>query len=167
QGAHDHASHRSTRGPQVGDPEVEDLDEPLGADDEIAGLDVAMHDARLVRVREAGADFFDQLEFAIDRQRWTEPEDLDERLAAHVLHGDERKAVLFTDVVDRDDVRMAQASGGARLARKPIAELCRVEILLEHLDGHGATDARIPRTVERARAALGEEVEDFVAPDFL
>ena len=53
-----------------------------------------------------------------DDQRRTEADEVGERLAAHVLHGDERQAVLFADVVDRHDVGMTEATGGARLVEK-------------------------------------------------
>src|SRR5262249_28966295 len=63
------------------------------------------------------------------------------------------------------DVRVAQAAGGARLARKAVAQFGRVERGLQHLDRDIASDARIARAEQRAHAALADQVEDFVAPE--
>src|SRR5262249_57829444 len=62
-------------------------------------------------------------------------------------------------------VRMAQAAGGARLAREAVAQFLGVERALEDLDGDVASDARIPRPEQRAHAALADQIKDFVAPE--
>ena len=46
-----------------------------------------------------------------------------ERLALEQLHGDERPALEFSDVVNRADVRMIERRRGARLAAKPLDRL--------------------------------------------
>jgi hypothetical protein len=46
-------------------------------------------------------------------------EDLGERSALHVLHDDEVHAVVRSGVEDRDDVRVADARRGLRLATEP------------------------------------------------
>ena len=59
-------------------------------------------------------------------------------LALDELGGDEERAVVDTDLVDRQDVRVIQARGGVRFlleSTKPVG-LVR-GITWQHLDGHG------------------------------
>ena len=54
------------------------------------------------------------------RERAVGVDHLAQRLAGHVLHHDEGRAVLLAPVVDRDDVRVVQAGGRLRLAAEPL-----------------------------------------------
>jgi len=84
---------------------------------DVAGLDVAVDDAlvvgRLERVEHVNTDASCVLglEWSLRPDRFRERGSLDE------LHDDVGRALLIDDVEDRDDVRVAELGGGARLAR--------------------------------------------------
>ena len=46
-----------------------------------------------------------------------------QRFAAHVLHGDERMAVLFAGLIDLADVGMVERRGGLRLTKEAAARV--------------------------------------------
>ena len=80
-----------------------------------------MHDPGLVGRRQRVCDLRSEL----DRPRRFHAVGRDhvrQRLASHVLHGDEVDAVRHVDVVNRDDVGMIQCRGGLGLEGKaPLA----------------------------------------------
>ena len=45
------------------------------------------------------------------RERRTPLDDFAQRIALHILHGDEGLSVVLADVVDGDDIRMMQTTG--------------------------------------------------------
>ena len=57
------------------------------------------------------------------RQRTARAQTLAERLAAHVRHGEEDEALGFADAIDRNDVRMRERRGHARLAQEALANV--------------------------------------------
>ena len=59
--------------------------------------------------------------------------DLAQRPSFHQLHGDERRAVLFADVVDHDGVRMIELGRGARFPQQASGELRSLHLALGHL----------------------------------
>src|SRR3954451_9357879 len=124
-----------------------------------------MHDARLVRVGQTRADLFNQLQFSKDGQRRPQAEDVGESLAADVLHRDERQAIVFTNVVDGDDVRVAETTGGGGFARESIPELRRVEFRPELFDGHVPANPRVPGAIKSAHAPSTDQVNDLVPPE--
>ena len=95
----------------LGDPEVGQQDAPVGGDHDVAGLDVAVHEAGLVRVverqRDAGADV--TREFGAEAL--LRVEQLAQALALDELHHHRLATVLVEHVVHRDDVRVVQAGG--------------------------------------------------------
>ena len=66
--AEHHARLRHARVGQARDAEVEDLERAFGGDDQVGRLDVAMDDAGVVRVGEAGAQLVDVLQLGRERQ---------------------------------------------------------------------------------------------------
>ena len=71
--ADDHAVHRQPRLlERDGEAEVADLGRAVGGEPDVAGLEVAVDDAVLVRVGEPAADALRDLERALDRQRQLE-----------------------------------------------------------------------------------------------
>ena len=96
-------------------------------------------------------------------ERRAPPDQLGQRLARDVLHGDERLAVVLADVVDGDDVRVLQPRREPRLALEALADVGVVDA--QHLDRDEAIDGRIEREEERAHAALAEALADVIAID--
>ena len=72
------------------------------------------------------------------------PDELAQRPARHELHREERRAVGLADVVDRDDVRVVQGGGGARLVREAREALLVVgEMRGKNLERDLAAEARV------------------------
>jgi len=100
---------------QLGQAEVGDLHAALFVEEQVLGLDVAVHEALLVRVFEGVAN----LRHDGQRLGGREParlEKLPEIHAVHILHDDVVEAARFAEVVDINDVRMVELGEGARLA---------------------------------------------------
>ena len=84
---------------------------PRLAEEEVAGLDVAVDEACGVRVLEAGADLHSEVDDASPGRAAPRPVELvRERAAVHVLHDDVRVAVVLARVVDLDDVGVGEAA---------------------------------------------------------
>ena len=96
-GEHDRAGPHLALG-DLGEAEVEHLGEvlqpALGAEKDVLGLEVAVDDARAVRLFERAADLDQDRERALDRHRAFRAHRLVEVLALEVLHHDVERAVL-------------------------------------------------------------------------
>ena len=103
---------------ELRDAEVEDLRPAVAGDHDVGRLDVAVDDAVGVRSRKRGGDLSTRLERRRHRQGALR-EDPIERRPLDELHGDEGRARLLVDVVDRDDVRVVEGGGRARLLHEP------------------------------------------------
>jgi hypothetical protein len=79
-----------------------------------------MHDAARVNRGERRQHVDGNRQCLIDTER-TAPEHLIERLAFEQLHGDEKRAAVFADLVDLADVRMVDACGRLGLTPEPPA----------------------------------------------
>ena len=120
--AHHLAGRREAlRAGDAGDPEVHQLGAaPRGllvAHDHVLGLDVAVDDAALVRVREAVA------EIGRDLGHVAVAEPASARRRARVVARDElghedRPSIALAELVERDDRRMVEARGGLGLAQR-------------------------------------------------
>ncbi len=164
--ADDHADLRQPRLAGAGDPEIQDLqDVRVAAENQVGRLDVAVDDAVLVGEGEAAADLDDQLDALARVERSAPPDQLGQRLARDVLHGDERLAVVLADVVDGDDVRVLQPRRQPRLALEALADVGVVDA--QHLDRDEAIDGRVEGQEQRAHAALAEALADAIAIDGL
>ena len=106
-------------GDRPGDPEVDDLHRAVGADQDVAGLDVAVDQAAGMGggqcPRHPGPDPGN----LAGRERAAPAQDRGEVLAVDQLHDDVRAARVLAVVVDRDDIRVAQR--GRRLGLLPEA----------------------------------------------
>ncbi|MDA0160546.1 hypothetical protein OM076_09745 [Solirubrobacter ginsenosidimutans] len=102
---------------RLGDPEVRDLDAAVGGDEQVLRLEIAMHDAGVVGVREPGQY---RLQHAGDLRDRGQPDVAPQRPALEVLHCDVGRAVVLEEPMDRDDVRMPQRAGDARLREEAL-----------------------------------------------
>ena len=125
----------------LGDAEVGEQHATVGGDEDVARLDVAVHEAGAVggveRARHGRAD--------VDRELGPEAllavEQLAQALAVDELHHDGLAAVVLEHVVDGDDVRVVQPGDGDRLAPEALGD-DRIggEVRLEPLDGDLAVE---------------------------
>ena len=147
-----------------GDAEVGDLHLAVGADEDVGRLDVAVGEAGLVGEAECGRDLARDLGRLLGGELAVGAQDLGERPALHVLHGDEVGAGVLAPVVDVDDVGMAQVGGRLRLAPKALDEV-RVdgELGEQHLDRHLAVEQQVAREEHVGHAAAPDALVDLVA----
>jgi len=148
----------------LGEPEVQDLHGPLTRDENVLGLQVAVHDPLVVDRRQRPREVarpFQRL-----RPRNGAPlEALPKRLPFDQLGHDERRGAVHADVVNGHDVRMGQRGDGPRLARESRERAGVVRQLLgEDLHGHVAPEAVVPRAIHRGCAAPAERRHYPVGP---
>jgi hypothetical protein len=100
---------------QLGEAEVQHLDESVRPAYHVLGLEIAVHDTCGVRSAQGSSDLHGEIE------RLAPPDGpscqaLSQRFALHELHRDKLLAVgCFAECVNRADVRMVQSGDGARL----------------------------------------------------
>ncbi len=131
----------------AGQAEIGQLDAALRRlEQDIAGLDVAVDQALLVRGGQpvsglhADADDFAHAELFVARQP------LFQALAGDQLHDEigQPGVPRFFDLVDRHDVFVGNRGRGAGLAAKPLpGDFVAGQFRIEHLDGHVALQPRV------------------------
>ena len=97
--------------------EVQDLGPALRREDHVGALQVPVHDAARVGVRERVGQLLAVAQDLLDGQRAL-GQARAQRLPLDQLHGDVGLAVGLADFVDRADVRMVELRGEARLAQQ-------------------------------------------------
>jgi hypothetical protein len=122
-------------------------------------------DAGAVGVVERGGDLAADLDDLAGRERRLAADPLLEVLALDQLHHDVVDVAVAADVVDRDDVGVAQPRGGAGLAAKALEEFgLAAELLAEDLDGDRPPEGRVLGGVDDRHPALAEDVPEPVSP---
>ena len=146
------------------DAEVAELRGAARVEEDVRRLDVAMHDAAVVR----GLEPADHVERHPPRpapraSRSPAAEPLRERAAGQVLHDEE--AALDRDVVDLDERRVAQRAREPRLAHEPLVRRAAARAGgEEHLDRDLAAGDLVGREEHAARRAGAEQLVEPVAP---
>ncbi len=174
--AHGGRSVRARFGDHLGDTEVEDLHRRavIGAarptDENVVGLDVAMHDVDGVRGADRMADLLEELGHFAHGERATRLDVGSEIFAVEKLHGHVGRSGRVVDARadDVDDVLAIDASTDARLLLEALAELgCPEELRVHHLDRAPPAGAPLDRNVHLAHPARGERLHDGeVTPEY-
>ena len=139
------------------DPEVGDLDDAFGVDDDVVRLDVAVDDAVAVGVTQRCEDLACVGDRDRHRAEAARADQLLERAPLDVLHDDVVGAVGLAPVEDRDDVRVRKAGRMGRLATEALDELLVVRVVrVEHLDRDPASELLILGEVDVGHAATAE-----------
>jgi hypothetical protein len=146
--------------------EIGDHGMPAGKHD-VVRLDVAVHDAMRVRVRQRIDDVDQNAQCLADRERATLLKPLAERLPVDVRHHEEQDAPLrsgdLSRVVERQDVRVLESREGLDLAQEPrAAERCG-EVLAKHLDRDLTIVSQVVREVHGGHAARTQLAVDAIA----
>jgi hypothetical protein len=119
-------------------------------------------DAGLVRRCERVSDLDADLKGLVEREL-AAGEAVREGLPVQILHHEVIGAVLLTDVVECADVRVGQRRDCTRFTLEPLPGGRVVgQLRREHLEGDGAVQARISRTVDLPHAARTSRADDFV-----
>ena len=163
------AHHLAGRGQRnlVGDPgdaEVGDLDPAIRRDQQVAGFDVAVHEARGVGGVQRVGGLRDDVEHAVGREHALALEDGRQRLTGHEFHDQEGAAVFFAVVEDVGDALVVDQCGVPRLGAEPLEEPRVAQVLvLQDLDRDGATDDEVGRLPDLAHAADGDAAGELVS----
>ena len=175
-GAHDHA--RTRHHPADGDvrrgtldqlcqAEVQHLRPPVGGDDNVGRLDVAVDDAVGVRRFKGRSDLHSVVERRGDRQSAAR-QHLVEREAVDQLHRDEGRARLVADLVDRDDIRVVQRRGRPRFQHEPpVSLLIAGRFRFEHLQRDRTPEPRVDGAVDNPHPAAADLTLDAVVRNVL
>ena len=145
---------------QLGDAEVEELGQELaGALDHhhVRRLEVAVHDAALVRGLDHLRDAVEERHQLLDRQRSALAQPAVERGALHHLHRDPEQAVVVLDP-ERVDVRgigVVEPRRELGLTHEPLQhDVVAAQPLVQHLDDRLAAEQRLLAAIHRAEAAF-------------
>ena len=150
------------------DTEVDDLDPPVGREEDVLRLEVAVHDACLVDSSEPRRDLGTEMRGQGFGDRAVRFEDVMERGAGHQLHDEgalERttRAADLDGVVDAHHVRMLQARADPGFAHEALREILREGGMQDlHGDLVGKPRRRAlawARTMHLAHAARSEAFE--------
>ena len=146
----------------LGQPEVEDLDLVLRRNLDVRRVEVAVHDAALVRFLER------QRHLQCDTQRLFrgQPpagETFGEGFPLNHLHHDQLRAVDLFDLVDAGDVRMAECGQQFGLAHEACTPLLvGRQLRREHLDRDLAVQGRIDGFPDHTHPAFADLLDDAV-----
>ena len=145
--------------------EIQDLRGPAVHEEDVRGLDVAVHDSLRVRRIQAVGDL------DADLQELRNLDGLDgdavlEGLAFEQFHRDEGPAFELSDVVDRADVGVIERRCRARFPAKPLDRLgIPGNVVRKELQRDIPAEPRVPRLVDHAHAAPTQLFEDAVMGD--
>jgi hypothetical protein len=140
--------------------EVEELGATIGRDHDVRTLEVAVHDALPVGMRERTRDLGRVTDDVVDRKPCPRNQ-RGERLPLDILHRDVEPAVEAADLVDGADVRMVQSRCMLGLAPK-----ARIGILREpHLQCDGASEIDIACDIHLAHPARADPLAHLIAAD--
>ena len=146
-------------------PEVGEHGAAVGVDEHVGGLEVAMHDPRVMSVLQAIPDLA-QVAPRCERVERTAVEDVAERAAADQRHGQEGHTLGDLEVVDRQDVRVVELGERLRLRFEPLDESLVLEKLWrQRLERHLAAEGLLDRAIDDGHAAAAEALDDLVLAD--
>ena len=159
---------RCSRAGDAGDAEVHDLQRARLGQHQVRRLQVPMHDAHAVRVRQRRQRLHGTAR--PPRSAGSAPAALDqvlERLAAHELHDHQPLVVALKQLVDRGDAGMVQPRDRHRLGAEPPRHFGIVQLGVEHLDRDFAIEGLVERAIDGTHAAAADAVEHTILADGL
>src|SRR6188472_4043305 len=150
------------------DAEVGDLDLAGRCDQQVGGLDVAVHDPGRVGLGQRLRRLPDQVAHLVGIHRLAWPDQLRERPTVDELHDQEGPAalqgVVLAVVEDGGDVGVVQRRGVPGLVLEPLPEARVVGVLaLEQLDRDRPAENGVLRAPDLAHAAGGDPLLHLVA----
>ena len=153
------------RGQFLDDTEVGEVGAVVVGNEDVRGLHVAVDEPPCVRGLERGADLPDDPERAPGRQPPLSREQALQIVPLDAGHRDVQEPVLLARVVDRDDARVVERRRELRLAQKALAEVGLPQPRREQLQRRRAPEPDVLGTVDDARAAAPERLDDAVAAE--
>ena len=157
--------HRVALGGDPGDAEVGQRGLPVGGDEHVLRLDVAVQDPGAVRGLQRARQLAAGVEHLGDGHRAVALDPVGERAAGAELHRQPRPVARGrAGVVDGDDVRVrADPAGGHALGAEPAQDALVEAVEGEDLQRHGAVEPLVVGAVHDREAAAGELLDVGVA----
>ena len=148
-----------------GETEVENLHLPVVQDEDVVGLEIAMHDAACMRRFEPARSLRRDGGRLLRRQR-TAADQVAQRLAFEQFGDGVVHAVVAAEIVNREDVGMRERGDGARFAFEP-RDAIRVgaDRGRQHLECDIAPQLDVMRAVDLTHSARAEQADDLVTPE--
>src|SRR5206468_6709048 len=145
-------------------PEVGKDWSAIAVQQDVGGLDVAVEHAVPVRVIQRVGDRLQHRDRVVDVDSSAEP--VGQRASADELEHQVRDAALVAEVVDAEDVRVAEPRDGHRLLMEALAVLLVLgEELGQDLDRHVAVERGVVGLVDGGHAAAPDALDDAVGPE--
>ena len=144
------------------DAEIRQQSSPVRQQD-VCRLDVAMHEAMAVCIREPFRDLAGDLDCDQHRQRTGARKALLQRLAIHEGHDVERHAFRHARVQHSHDAGVLELCGNAHFARKSLRTKLRDELRVRRLDRDRRIGDEVGCEVNRGHAAVTDLSFDAIA----
>ena len=137
----------------------------VAGEEEVLGLQVAVHDAASVGGVQAAADLHGQLQRLADGERSVQ-QPLPEGLAFEQLENGVKRPVLGPEIVESQDVRVIQGGHRPRLLPEALDAAGGLGALGgQHLDRDISAQARVVGAVHLAHASCAERRNHLVRPE--
>ncbi len=147
----------------LGDAEVGDDHAAVVVHHDVAGLDIAVHDAAAMRMREPGRHLAQDDLHGRDRQRAGLLDDRVEWPPHQALHHEENEPVGLPHREDRQDVGVAEIGRQARFAFEPLGHPRRGEERGgHHLDGDLPVECDLVGQEDRGHPAPPQFPDDLI-----
>ncbi len=149
-----------------GEPEIQDLDAPVGRAHDVLGLQIAMDDATGVGRRQRRGDVARRPQDVRGERPRAAGDFLAQRPPVHVLRGDEQVAVVLFERVNGADPWMREPCRSTRFPAQPLP-LCGIadQPGCDRLERDVSSQARIGREIDPAHSSPAELPHDGVRTD--
>jgi hypothetical protein len=151
----------------LGGTEIGELGRPdLAFDQDVAGLDVAMDDARRMRRSQGQGDVTRDAGGHGDLELAALGKQALQRLAVDPLHDDEGHAVGDVEVAHAHDVGVVERGRGPGILEKPVGDVpVAAHLRAQHLQRHRRLELRVAGGKDASHGPLAELVLEQVAAD--